>query len=250
MSCWWKIFHRLVMLDYKTDLQFIFNKTPVNPSSSCSWKTHLYAVSLEPRWVLTRCWSSYLALCLSSFLFESKIPAPPIRNKQLASCIYLTFPWYPLDETDSMLSTKAREFFCTLSKSLANDIDKIPALQPIPERWKFLTLLFSPNLLITIAATDGVGQETLQLVIRMSMLFGFILCLEKRSCTIENSTVFSSSMLEFSEPSAGSKWVPQGKQVSLPTPDLSRTLVWNSTAFAVESSWSFCMFNESGYWSS
>ncbi|KAJ6762659.1 hypothetical protein OIU79_023406 [Salix purpurea] len=73
-----------------------------------------------------------------------------------------------------MLRTRAKEFLCTLRRSRASDIDKMPALQPIPERLKLLILLLNPNLLIIIVAKDGVGHTRLQFVMIMSTLFGSI----------------------------------------------------------------------------
>ncbi|KAJ0014433.1 hypothetical protein Pint_19637 [Pistacia integerrima] len=66
--------------------------------------------------------------------------------------------------------TRTVEFLWTLRRPLANEIDKIPLLHPIPERLKLITSLLSPNLLIIIAARDGVGHTTLQFVIKISML--------------------------------------------------------------------------------
>lgn len=48
-----------------------------------------------------------------------------------------------------------------------------PALHPIPERLKLFMLLLSLYLLITMADKDGVGENKLQLTIRMSISFGF-----------------------------------------------------------------------------
>uniref|UniRef100_A0A6N2KBX1 Uncharacterized protein n=1 Tax=Salix viminalis TaxID=40686 RepID=A0A6N2KBX1_SALVM len=116
-----------------------------------------------------------------------------------------------LELTDSMLRTRAKEFLCTLRRSRASDIDKMPALQPIPERLKLLILLLNPNLLIIIVAKDGVGHTRLQFVMIMSTLFGSILCLVNRSWTTVNSTISTSSMVELKEGSHGNWWAPVGK---------------------------------------
>ena len=104
-----------------------------------------------------------------------------------------------LELIDSVLRTRAKEFLCTLRRSLAKDIDKRPELHPIPERLKLLTLLLNPNLLIINDANEGVGHERLQFVTKMSMYCGFILYLVKRACTIVNNTISTSSAVDLSE---------------------------------------------------
>ncbi|KAJ6883426.1 hypothetical protein NC652_030604 [Populus alba x Populus x berolinensis] len=116
-----------------------------------------------------------------------------------------------LELTDSMLRTRAEELVCTLRRSQASDIDKRPALQPIPERLKLLILLLNPNLLIIIVARDGVGHTRLQFVMIMSTLFGSILCLVNRSWTNLKSTISTSSIVELKEGSHGNWWTPVGK---------------------------------------
>ncbi|KAF5778699.1 hypothetical protein HanRHA438_Chr12g0561841 [Helianthus annuus] len=65
---------------------------PTSPcESSCSY-THLYALSSEPLCVRTTWTNLYLARLFSRRLFDSKIAAAPILNKQLGRSIARSFP--------------------------------------------------------------------------------------------------------------------------------------------------------------
>lgn len=46
----------------------------------------------------------------------------------------------------------------------------------MPERLKLMALFLKPNFLMIIEAKEGVGHTGLQLVIRLSMVSGPILC--------------------------------------------------------------------------
>ncbi|KAK6946251.1 hypothetical protein RJ641_013795, partial [Dillenia turbinata] len=82
-------------------------ETPVFPSSSCSWYTHLNALSSAPQCVLTICKSLYLALCLSEDLLDSKTTEQPTRNKQLVINMDFLLPKYPFWVMFSVLTTIA-----------------------------------------------------------------------------------------------------------------------------------------------
>lgn len=124
--------------------------------------------------------------------------------------------------------TTASEFLFTLRRSLARAIALRLALQPMPARWKLLTSLFNPNLLMTMAAMEGVEQTTPQLVMRMSIVVGSIWCLVRRALRVVHMMVSTSSRADLLELSSGSWWSPSGKQVVLPIPDRSTSFFWNS----------------------
>ena len=69
-----------------------------------------------------------------------------------------------------------------------------PALQPIPERLKLLILLRSLYLLITIADSDGVGENKLQFTIKISMSFGFSSVFWNRASMAEKITSSASPL--------------------------------------------------------
>ncbi|RDX76866.1 hypothetical protein CR513_43098, partial [Mucuna pruriens] len=82
------------------------------------------------------------------------------------------------------------QFVLTISTGL---IDMTPALHPIPDRLKLMMLLLILNLLTTMALRDGVGQNTLLLVMSMSMAFGFMLFFSNSSVITEHIIVSASS---------------------------------------------------------
>ncbi|KAJ0439976.1 hypothetical protein HanHA300_Chr16g0631341 [Helianthus annuus] len=53
-------------------------------------------------------------------------------------------------------------------------MDIKPALQPIPDKLKLLTLLLILYLLTTMAEREGVGAKRLQFMIKISISFGLI----------------------------------------------------------------------------
>ncbi|KAM3212159.1 hypothetical protein ACQJBY_065318 [Aegilops geniculata] len=117
-----------------TAIRSLESDTPTLPASSSCCVTQPKHLSSAPLWVRTVCTSSYLDRRRSERRLESRIAAPPIRNRQLDTSMDRSFPKYQLRVMFSMLMTSAYELGCTCSRSLARSMDSSPALQPIPPR--------------------------------------------------------------------------------------------------------------------
>ncbi|CAM0910141.1 unnamed protein product [Alopecurus aequalis] len=117
-----------------TAIRSLESDTPTLPAPSSSCVTQPKHLSSAPLCVRTVCTSSYLDRRPSERLLESRIAAPPIRNRQLDTSIERSFPKYQLRVMFSMLMTSAYELGCTCSRSLARSMDSSPALQPMPPR--------------------------------------------------------------------------------------------------------------------
>ncbi|KAB2097830.1 hypothetical protein ERO13_A01G185401v2 [Gossypium hirsutum] len=94
----------------------------------------------------------------------------------------------------SVLTTTALELGCTWRRSRAKSMEISPALHPIPERLKLFILLLSLYLLITIADKDGVGENKLQLTIRISTSLGFNPVFLNKESIAENITISASPL--------------------------------------------------------
>nr|ACR34717.1 unknown [Zea mays] len=90
-----------------TAMRSLDSDTPILPISSSSCVTQPKHLSLAPLCVRTVCTSSYLDLRLSDRLFESRMAAPPIRNRQFDTSMDRLFPKYQFSVMFSMLITRA-----------------------------------------------------------------------------------------------------------------------------------------------
>nr|GMC46531.1 hypothetical protein Iba_chr01aCG3060 [Ipomoea batatas] len=79
-------------------------ETPTFPFSSSNWVMQEKHLSSEPLWVLTVWTNWYLDRLRSDLLFESKMAAPPIRNKQFGSSIDFSFPKYQFNPCKDLVA--------------------------------------------------------------------------------------------------------------------------------------------------
>mmetsp|Transcript_6112 Transcript_6112/g.14837 ORF Transcript_6112/g.14837 Transcript_6112/m.14837 type:complete len:247 (+) Transcript_6112:658-1398(+) len=162
------------------------------------------------------------------------MPAPPRRNSVFCSSIDLRLPVYQLRVMFSYEMMRHVLLRCACSRSRARSTAITPALQPMPARLYDLMSERILYLLMSIEQCDGVGLNSEQLTISMSMSSGVTPVLAMTPSNTSDMTAMASSRAPCIDWSGGVSNSGAGKYDSSPTPVRYSSFSWNASASSVK----------------